>query len=1046
MSAASVGFIVTSYGVIVRELAAQVGRDATAAASRTASNYLDAQALADVAQNTIRGNGLQVVRTIGSAATGILFSPAGAFGGPVVALGAGFAAGEAYESLFDSLMDLGSQAGISFYELTHSEYDPNALDPAVVEEARLAWEAAAQFLSFSNNGASPETRDSAWDGLSMLMDPVAIDLNGDGVQTVAVDDSNPIMFDHNGDGDRTGTGWISADDAWLVRDLNGNGVVDSGREMFGVGTVTRVQNGQEYTAPDGFFALDTIDSNGDGVIDQSDASFAGLSVWRDANQDGVSQADEIQSLTAAGVSGISLNETVVRADQGNGNIIGAESIVDMADGSQTTAAALDLADNPYYREFANQAPINSGATGLPYLSGSGWVRNIQAAATANPALQTAINTFLAASDPATRRSLVESIVTEWANSSGQRDMTVAEGGLPARYDYQGTVSGQSSSVSLNTEVYALEMFTGTRFLDVDQNQFVDGTHDPVPIPGDTTGGSISPTQTIDVLYPAQNTESILLAYQQLLDDVYESMYRQTTLPAYLDTLTFDIQNGELVVDSSVLQSGLQSRFSQNPQAGVVELTELIRYGQRNLEQIGFDSGALLNQWLDGLSANDPVLLAAQSAGLVSSGQQGTAFGDVWLGGLQTTFWSGQGRDTLFGSGANEHLNGEGNDDYIAGGGGNDTLNGDAGNDVLLGGAGHDTLFGDEGDLAPFGEAPGDDYLDGGSGNDGLVGGLGNDILIGGEGDDGLYGESGDDVYVGGIGDDYLEDNSESSSDIYLYSSGDGSDTISDDGGTDKLVFTDLTPDDIASVQGDEVGDVVVTLNDDSTIRLTGAVGGASGAAQSRWIETIEFSDGTVWDTADIEQQMNMAPPGLVLVGDAGDNYLYGEETNDSFTGGAGNDVLDDISPTSSDTYYYSSGDGSDYIYDGGGDDKLVLTDMSATDVASVQSGFTDEVLINLNDGNAITIGWGVDWMGDPSSGWIETIEFGDGSFWDSAAIAQRMVPQPDPYAFGMMSELSANTDMLVDAMAGFAPSLSGQTDLSAAMNDEQAPALAANWQ
>ena len=53
-------------------------------------------------------------------------------------------------------------------------------------------------------------------------DPLAIDLNGNGIETVGIG-ATPILFDHNADGIRTGTGWVQANDAWLVLDRNGNG-------------------------------------------------------------------------------------------------------------------------------------------------------------------------------------------------------------------------------------------------------------------------------------------------------------------------------------------------------------------------------------------------------------------------------------------------------------------------------------------------------------------------------------------------------------------------------------------------------------------------------------------------------------------------------------------------------------------------------------------------------------------------------------------------------------------------------------------------------
>jgi len=72
-------------------------------------------------------------------------------------------------------------------------------------------------------------------------DPLAIDLDGDGIETVGIPTTgSPILFDHDGDGVKTGTGWLKGDDAWLVLDRDGNGTIDTGAELFGVDTMITV--------------------------------------------------------------------------------------------------------------------------------------------------------------------------------------------------------------------------------------------------------------------------------------------------------------------------------------------------------------------------------------------------------------------------------------------------------------------------------------------------------------------------------------------------------------------------------------------------------------------------------------------------------------------------------------------------------------------------------------------------------------------------------------------------------------------------------------
>lgn len=99
-----------------------------------------------------------------------------------------------------------------------------------------------------------------------LRDPLALDLNGDGITTLSANEE--ILFDHNNSGIRYGTGWINASDGWLALDRNGNGQIDSGRELFG--DSTRKLNGN--LAAHAYDALKSFDTNNDGQVDSADAT------------------------------------------------------------------------------------------------------------------------------------------------------------------------------------------------------------------------------------------------------------------------------------------------------------------------------------------------------------------------------------------------------------------------------------------------------------------------------------------------------------------------------------------------------------------------------------------------------------------------------------------------------------------------------------------------------------------------------------------------------------------------------------------------------
>ncbi len=128
-----------------------------------------------------------------------------------------------------------------------------------------------------------------------VVDPLVVDMDGDGLELTPIEGG--VNFDLYGRGTQQAAAWVQADDGFLALDRNGNGVIDDGNELFG-----NVRNGYE----DGFAHLATLDDNKDGVMDTNDAVFPNLVVWQDINQDGVSTAFELTSVTELGVDSIGL--------------------------------------------------------------------------------------------------------------------------------------------------------------------------------------------------------------------------------------------------------------------------------------------------------------------------------------------------------------------------------------------------------------------------------------------------------------------------------------------------------------------------------------------------------------------------------------------------------------------------------------------------------------------------------------------------------------------------------------------------------------------
>lgn len=130
--------------------------------------------------------------------------------------------------------------------------------------------------------------------------PIVIDLSGKGFQLT--DAKNGVSFDISGTGSPVQMGWTQAgvQNAFLA--LPGpDGLVHSGKELFGNYTPQPPSDD-----PNGFRALAVYDTNPDGVIDNKDAVFGSLRLWVDVNHDGISQPEELHTLTEMGVTAISL--------------------------------------------------------------------------------------------------------------------------------------------------------------------------------------------------------------------------------------------------------------------------------------------------------------------------------------------------------------------------------------------------------------------------------------------------------------------------------------------------------------------------------------------------------------------------------------------------------------------------------------------------------------------------------------------------------------------------------------------------------------------
>lgn len=142
-----------------------------------------------------------------------------------------------------------------------------------------------------------------------VSDPLVIDLDGDGVELLPV--YRGVNFDFYATGRHQAVAWVSPDDGLLAIDLDADGAITTGLELFG--NVDRIH-------ADGFDHLAELDDDGDGFVTPTDGSWNRLVVWQDANTDGVSQPDEVRGLSSIGIEALPVQGAMVSMQSGNTRI------------------------------------------------------------------------------------------------------------------------------------------------------------------------------------------------------------------------------------------------------------------------------------------------------------------------------------------------------------------------------------------------------------------------------------------------------------------------------------------------------------------------------------------------------------------------------------------------------------------------------------------------------------------------------------------------------------------------------------------------------
>lgn len=781
--------------------------------------------------------------------------------------------------------------------------------------------------------------------------PIVLDMDGDGIETTGL--LAQTHFDHDGDGFAELSGWAAPDDALLVRDLDGNGQIDSGAELFG--SNTKRTNGS--MAANGFDALRDLDANRDQII--SGAEMNTLAVWRDADQDGKVDDGELLSAADAGIASIGINYSNSSIIDSNGNQhrqIGSYTSVDGSTRSANDVWFVTDRSDTIAKPLG--ATLPDDVLSLPDLEGYGTTRSLHDSMALNPTLKGKVQQFVQETDVTSRLALMRDILWQWTKASERA------------YNSRG----------LNIEdarwLYMVEGLTGEPFVQTDWGQN----------PGPNAAREIYKTSRtlVELFYGRLMASSHL---QSLYGSIKSVWNEQAEL--------FD-------VDYSRAVEHLSSAISADKDDGSALLYDFMR----SLRGQGLATQSAIDQISLGLSHFGEEILSIVTT---VKFKIGLGLDDV-KGNIDEIMTGTSQADVLYGRGGSDVLFGLQGDDELIGGDGADFLHGGAGDDKLYGNQGSDTYYFNIGDgrdtifnIDPYSTLAdvdvlrfnlseenveairvgddlllsikdstdsvtivkfflnnastsaavsriefddnkvwllddvkakvlvateqddrmsgfsGNDIIDGLSGNDSLYGDGGADQIYGGFGQDVLFGGAGADTLVGGLGSDTLDGGG--GDDIYIFGLGDGHDVIREglDGAADGLdtlrirsgvkaedirVSRDRT-DIILSLPGATIGEEYVY----DSIRMQGLLD-KDGNAPYR-IEYVHIEDGDIyWTIEDLKARL--------LGGGQGDDLIEGYATSDEIRGEGGNDTL--IGYSGADNLYGDSG--VDHLYGGDGDDHL----------------------------------------------------------------------------------------------------------------------------
>ena len=809
-----------------------------------------------------------------------------------------------------------------------------------------------------------------------LYDPLVLDLDGDGLETLSADGHRGALFDHDGDGIRTATGWLKSDDGFLVYDRNNDGKINDLTELFSERFASNT--------PHGFAALSSLDSNHDGKVDALDEQFSRLKVWRDLNEDGQSSPEELFTLSQLNIRALYTHFEAQDQWQG-GNHLTHLGQYETEEGHRHAMGDINFGYQPFYSQFIDKLTLTEEQKAAINLPGVGNVRDLREAATLSPKLAELLSRYRNVTTKAEQQALLPELIEAWAKTGkgyqtyGKALAKTTEYSLPT-----GGNGGHSDSLSTNDDIQILRV-TPRELENIRQAK-----HDPAVMQRfEANKHKIATLNTlyhlnIQQLYYTTDgdidyiTDKVNRMYEQTLELAYRSLLSQTRLAPYFEHLTA-VSQGPTPKTAEKLIALFDAKFKQSPEAALTDLAEFL---------------SLLPQpraWAEGLVLLQRYTAYAKAQGIYAAWQRDNQATLNVLTDIGFRFGSKgtDAADVFISHDESSTMKGEDGDDTFISGKGNDVLDGSYGADTYIFAKGHgqdviseyDTYQSGKQDTLRFTDVNYNDVRFRRENNDLILFGYhGNDRItiqnfynndyyqienfqfadralsledmrreginfVGTEGDDELtdaHDENEVSFFTGGKGNDVLDGSY--GADTYIFAKGHGQDVITEydtyqSGKQDTLRFTDVNYNDVRFRR--ENDDLILFGyhgNDRITIRNFYY-------DDYYQIENFQFADRTLSLAelktigmplmgTDGDDEIQDWDSNAVIHGGDGNDRIYAHDGDDTLIGGKGNDVLD--GSYGADTYIFAKGHGQDVIteydtYQSGKQDRILFEHINRPD-------------------------------------------------------------------------------------------------------------------